>query len=452
MINPVPGTYSVTGGGNYCTGGAGVHVGLSGSNIGINYTLFNSATSVITLTGTGGPIDFGFETAGTYTVLATNAVTGCTSSMTGTATITVNPVVTPLVTISTASGDTVCSGTIITFTANGVNAGSSPTFQWTVNGAASGTGSSYAYVPSNGDVVGVSLTSSATCALPATVSSSRIITVNTSGSPSVTASANPGNVVCQGTSVTFTAMSSFGGNAPSYTWFRNGSSIGSGSTFSYVPADGDIVYVLLNSNYQCRTANTATSSNINMEVDLPVLPIVTIASDPGTNISAGQNVMLSATVTHGGPVPSYQWLINGTVVPGANLPVFSYSNFMNNDSVTCQVLSSGGCSGLLGFNSVRIHVFGTGISQVGNEADIRLIPNPNKGNFTVKGSLGAATNGDVALEITNMTGQTVYTATLQARNGELNDHITPGNLANGMYLLTLRSAGETKVFHMVVEQ
>jgi len=454
VINAVPNAYTVTGGGNYCAGGAGVHVGLSGSNSGINYTLSNSSTSVITLPGTGGPIDFGFETAGTYTVLATNSVTGCTSNMTGSVTITVNSVVTPLVTISTGSAsDTVCSGSIILFTANTVNGGSSPTYQWTVNGIASGSGSTYSYVPSNGDVIGVSVTSSATCALPMTVSSSRTITVNTSASPGVTATANPGNIVCQGTSVTFTATPSFGGSTPGYTWFKNGSSVGSGSSFSYVPADGDIVYVLMNSNYQCRTANTATSANINMEVDAAILPTVTIASDPGTNVAPGQVVTLSASVTHGGPTPSYQWLINGTAMPGANLPVFTYSNYMNNDSVTCQVLSSGGCSGLLGFNSVRIHVSGLGVGQVDNNTEIRLIPNPNKGNFTIKGSLGTVSGDEVAVEITNMVGQVIYNAKLQAHNGELNDNITLSkNLANGMYILTLRAAGETKVFHMAVEQ
>jgi len=50
-------------------------------------------------------------------------------------------------------------------------------------------------------------------------------------------------------------------------------------------------------------------------------------------------------------------------------------------------------------------------------------------------------------------GQVIYNAKLQAHNGELNDNITLSkNLANGMYILTLRAAGETKVFHMAVEQ
>src|ERR1019366_1514549 len=38
-INSLPTAYTVTGGGNHCAGSAGVHVGLSNSDPGINYTL-----------------------------------------------------------------------------------------------------------------------------------------------------------------------------------------------------------------------------------------------------------------------------------------------------------------------------------------------------------------------------------------------------------------------------
>jgi hypothetical protein len=90
-----PATYTVTGGGSYCTGGAGLPVGLSGSQTGVNYQLvLNGATNVGALVpGTGAAISFGNRPAGTYTVVATNTTTTCSGTMAGNAVIALYPVV-----------------------------------------------------------------------------------------------------------------------------------------------------------------------------------------------------------------------------------------------------------------------------------------------------------------------------------------------------------------------
>ena len=82
-ISPLPTAYTVTGGGSYCSGGLGKDVGLSSSDVGVNYQLYQGATPVGGLmSGLGTSLDFGFQTAaGTYTVTATNATTGCTNHM-----------------------------------------------------------------------------------------------------------------------------------------------------------------------------------------------------------------------------------------------------------------------------------------------------------------------------------------------------------------------------------
>lgn len=89
-----PGQYSVTGGGTFCAvGGTGLPVGLSGSQLQTNYTLYknNVATTTI-VAGTGGVISFGNQTeAGAYTVYATNTSTTCSMIMNGSAQIVVDP-------------------------------------------------------------------------------------------------------------------------------------------------------------------------------------------------------------------------------------------------------------------------------------------------------------------------------------------------------------------------
>ena len=93
LVNALPTVFTVTGGGAYCAGGAGMHIGLSSSTSGIRYQLYNgSSTSGSALTGTGTGLDFGAITAaGTYTVSATNIATSCSSDMSSSAVITVNP-------------------------------------------------------------------------------------------------------------------------------------------------------------------------------------------------------------------------------------------------------------------------------------------------------------------------------------------------------------------------
>jgi uncharacterized protein YjdB len=456
VLNTTPAAFTVIGGGGFCAGGSGVHVGLNGSEAGISYQLYDGFTAAgAPVIGTGGPIDLGLQTTpGTYSVIGTNNSTTCSNNMTGTVLVVVNPMVVPSVSVSSGGGDTICSGHVTTFTALTVNGGVAPTFQWTVNGTLAGSGSTYSYLPANGDVVGVTMTSSAACATPTVASNTMGIVVNAEQIPAVSVSTNPGNLVCQGTMVDFTASPSNGGTAPSYSWLVNGVNSGSSATFSYTPLNNDNIYVVMTSNYRCRLANTATSSHVVMQVDAPVLPVVDITVNPTGNIAQGQTVTLTATVTNGGPTPSYQWLINGIAVPGATLPSFTSSSFANMDSVTCQVLSSGGCPGLLGFKSKTIHVYGVGVKQIVTAgSDIQLIPNPNKGIFTVKGTLNTSADEEVSLEVTNMLGQVIYTNKVMAKNGEINEKIQLNkNIANGMYILNFRSESDNKVFHIVVEQ
>lgn len=97
-INALPTVYTVTGGGAYCIGGTGSAVGLSGSDAGIDYQLYNGSLTVGSpVAGTGSTLNFGtFTTAATYTVTATNSATGCSKNMTGSASVSVNSLPAPV--------------------------------------------------------------------------------------------------------------------------------------------------------------------------------------------------------------------------------------------------------------------------------------------------------------------------------------------------------------------
>lgn len=171
MLNvyPPPAVYNVTGGGSHCAGDTGVHIGLSWSDVGVNYMLYLGVTPVGAFSGTGGPLDFGLLTvSGPYTVVATSTATGCSSAMAGSAMVTTIASVVPSVTIGVTPNDTVCAGATTTFTPSPVNGGTSPSYVWSVNGFPVAVTPTYSFIPANGDIVSVQMASSATCPLPAT--------------------------------------------------------------------------------------------------------------------------------------------------------------------------------------------------------------------------------------------------------------------------------------------
>ncbi len=91
IISGPPLQFAVTGGGTYCTGGAGLAVGLAGSQTGVNYQLQRSSGTINVgspVAGTGAAISFGLQTvASDYSVLATNTVSLATSQMLNSVTI-----------------------------------------------------------------------------------------------------------------------------------------------------------------------------------------------------------------------------------------------------------------------------------------------------------------------------------------------------------------------------
>lgn len=93
LATPLPGpVFAVTGGGIGCPGDT-FPIGLSGSVDTNVYLLFtNDVYAEVTLTGTGGPLNFGaFSTPASYSVLASNPFTGYIAWMSNSPTIHVRP-------------------------------------------------------------------------------------------------------------------------------------------------------------------------------------------------------------------------------------------------------------------------------------------------------------------------------------------------------------------------
>jgi gliding motility-associated-like protein len=119
---------------------------------------------------------------------------------------------------------------------------------------------------------------------------------------SILADANP---VCAGTTVNFTATPTNGGTTPVYQWYNGATPVGTNSaTYSYIPANGDVITVLLTSNVTCQSGGPAASNMITMIVNsLPTATTtqVNVACFGGTTGTA------TALPAGGTGVYTYTW-------------------------------------------------------------------------------------------------------------------------------------------------
>ena len=213
----------------------------------------------------------------------------------------------------TASTNNVCAGTSVTYTASPTNGGATPVYQWQVNGVNSGTNSNtFTYAPANNDIVTCVLTSSILVCISNNPATSNAITMTVNPllpvSISVAASQNP---VCAGNSVTFTATPVNEGALPMYQWKVNGVNAGTNnSSYTYNPANGDLVSCILTSSIPCPLNNPITSNTLSMTVNpnLPVSVTIVASANP---FCQGSSVTFTATPVNGGGLPVYQWQVNG---------------------------------------------------------------------------------------------------------------------------------------------
>ena len=235
-----------------------------------------------------------------------------------------------------ADQNDVCEGTQVIFTAAPVNGGN-PSYQWYVNNSTVGSDQdTFTYTPADGDQVYVVMTSDLGCISdnPAT-SNTVTMVVNDILPVSVSIVADQNNV-CEGTIVSFFPIPVEGGSSPTYEWYVNGTFAANGDTYSYVPSNGDQVYVIMTSSLACVSGNPAQSNTIQMQVS-PYIDVAATIAITQNNLCEGSEFNFTSATTGGGNTPQYQWMVNGAQA-GENMPEFTY--VAENGDVVSMVFTS----------------------------------------------------------------------------------------------------------------
>ncbi len=260
--------------------------------------------------------------------------------------VTVISSVLPTVNIISTPPPPYCIGANVIFTAVPTFGGSSPSYQWNLNGINGGVNSDTFSIAGiiNGDIIKVTMTSAFGCASPSIVTDTIHATTITNVAPVVAITANPGFIFCNGTPVTFTANPTNGGSTPTYQWYLNGSSTGTGNSYSSsLLNNSDSISVIMTSSLSCASPIRDTTSSV-VTVNASIAPAVSIAANPAGIICAGTAVHFAASPTNGGTIPSYQWLINGAPIAGATFDSITIASFLNNDIVRVRMTSNINCA------------------------------------------------------------------------------------------------------------
>ncbi len=283
---------------------------------------------------------------GTYTVTVNNIPGGCPTTSNSTVVNVTNPPVTPPITSQNVSGNSqdVCVGSqvpyIILFTTTG------SFYHWTLSGGGSINYPDSSEMQINWATAGgpyelsVTETSASGCiGMPVILN----IIVNSISAASVLISPD-NNPVCTGTTVTYTATPVNGGISPQFTWFVNGIQRPNPgpSAFSYIPADGDKVYAVLNSSSPCALPNPVLSEADTMHVTGTVAPSISITAS-ATSLCTGDGATITASALNGGSAPVYEWYLNGTQQAGQPTDMFAFVPG-DGDAVFAKVLSNLGCA------------------------------------------------------------------------------------------------------------
>ncbi len=165
----------------------------------------------------------------------------------------------PIVSIALTTGNNPsCVGEEIVFTATVTDAQSLPNYTWKINGVSRGNNSSNftSNILTNGQIVTCEVTCGCNQPVPA-VSNSLVVSVNPIVTPEVSISRFPDGTLCQGDSITFTAMATNGGTNPVFQWKINGANTGiSAPVFKTVSHSTA-------TSYTCEmTSNAACASNL----------------------------------------------------------------------------------------------------------------------------------------------------------------------------------------------
>ena len=311
----------------YLIGGGGTGATVSGLPTGVTGS-YNSGTKVFTISGSP-------SVPGTFNY--TVSTTGPCIKPSATGVITVTPDAT--ISLSSAAGtdaQTICNNSTITnisYTIGGSGTGATVSgLPAGVTGSYSGTTFTISGAPTASGTFNYTVSTTGPCVKPSANGTIVVKTIPTGTLTATEASGIAGNdnIICSGSTVTFTATPGYN----SYIFRVNGTQVQSGTGNTYNTSsliNGDIITVDIANGSNCG----ATFGPITITVN--PLPTPTLVADKNP-VCAGDMVTFTATGGTG-----YNFKVNGISRQSGASATFTTTTLANNDAVTVDATNANGC-------------------------------------------------------------------------------------------------------------
>lgn len=228
--------------------------------------------------------------------------------------------------------------------------GDSALYSWYVNHQFITTSISNRFISDtlkHGDIVQAILHSNYQCALLATDTSNiDSVQIASSLTASITIESNR-EEYCTGQTVTYTAYPANGGNYPFYQWYVNGLLTTSDSTGQFSGngfQNGDKVHCVMTSDFDCVTEKTVSSETDTLNINSSGLVYASVQiSSTKNKWCENESAYFNATATNGGNLPTYVWTINNQEKQRGTNTQFIASDFSNEDTIRCMMISNLEC-------------------------------------------------------------------------------------------------------------
>ena len=209
--------------------------------------------------------------------------------------------------------------------------------------------------------------------------------------------------------------------------------------------------------YQPNTAGTHDYAVIAIDtltgcVDTSNAVSVTLETLPTPAIGQGECIDQTVELTASPSLPSYsfQWLLNGADITGANASTYTATQ---SGSYRVRITDSCGVSRVSDAANIDAACF-TGFEEIAlnkSGAGLSVYPNPNDGHFAIETYVYLGGNENVQMQVVNMLGQVVFTQQLQLVAGYAKADIAIDRvLADGVYSVRVLSKQGTAAVNIVV--
>ncbi len=260
-------------------------------------------------------------------------------------------------------------------------------------------------------------------------------------SPTITIVGNPGDSICLGGTITFSATTTNTVN-PIYQWRKNGVNIpgANGATFtSSAVANGDVFTCRVHSALSCQPIDTAISNAITLHVILIPPPNVTL-----TSYTIGDTITFSGHVPNGSTGLTYQWEKNGAKILGATQSTYTILNGVAGDIICLIVHSSVPCT--MPDSTITCTTIPEGVetSPSLSKGEVMVWPNP------VTNTLHIEADEDVHVSISSIEGKVLLRDCFVRRNDgsgiKINDY------SAGTYILEIIATDGNRSYRKFIKE